>query len=66
MARSVADIYELVKDIPPGAWVAISGDRHHVLAYGPDAQDVLTQARSEGEEVPLIVRVPEIPVSLFF
>jgi hypothetical protein len=66
MATPVADIYELVKDIPAGAWVAISEKRHQVLAYGPDAQVVLTQARTEGEEVPLIVRVPDNPVSMFF
>ncbi len=65
MVATAADIPELIKDLPPGAWVAISIDRHKVVAYGPDAQAVLDEAREEGEKIPLIVRVPEQNVAMF-
>jgi len=55
----------LLKGIPAGAWVAISERQNTVLAYGNDAQTVLTEAEGEGEAHPLIVRVPEQETSLF-
>lgn len=57
MATVVADLFELLKGIPAGAWVAISERQHSVLAYGADAQAVLSEAQTKGEDQPLIVRV---------
>jgi hypothetical protein len=65
MATTAANIPELLDGIPPGAWVAISVGQHKVVAFGADAQAVLTEAREKGEQVPLIVRVPEQNVAMF-
>jgi len=66
MATAVVDLAGLLKGIPSGAWVAISERQHKVMAFGIDAQTVLSIARSGGEEHPLIVRVPEQSVAMFF
>jgi hypothetical protein len=58
MATLVADFAEILKDIPAGAWVAISERQHQALAYGADARSVLNAARGKGERLPLMLRVP--------
>lgn len=65
MASTVADLADLLKGVPTGAWVAISERLHKVVAYGADAQAVLNEAREKGEATPLIVRVPE-QTAMFF
>jgi hypothetical protein len=65
MADAIADLENLLKDIPTGAWVAISERQHIVVAYGPDAQKVLSDAHEKGEGHPLIVRVPEHAAAMF-
>ncbi len=57
MITSAADLSDLLKGVPSGAWVAISESRQVVMAYGPDAQEVLREAQERGEEQPLILRV---------
>jgi hypothetical protein len=66
MATVVADLAGLLQDIPAGAWVAISERENKVVAYGVDAQAVLSEAQAKGEAQPLIVRVPEQASSMFF
>ena len=63
MAASAINFAELLKNIPPGAWVAVWNDQ--VLAYGADMQQVLAEARAKGIENPLIVKVPERLEALF-
>jgi hypothetical protein len=65
MPSTIADLAALLQDIPTGDWVAISERLHKVVAYGADAQTVLTQARIDGEPNPLIVRVPEQSAMFF-
>ncbi len=65
MPTEIADIDDLVEGIPPGAWVAISEKLHKVLAYGIDLPTIVDEARAQGEECPLVVRVPEQSVALF-
>jgi len=65
MAATVADIFELLKGIPPGAWVAISERQHVALAYGVDAQSVFNEALEKGEKLPLMVRVPDRNLAMF-
>jgi hypothetical protein len=45
MSTAVADLSGLLKGIPSGAWVAISESKRMVVAYGPDAQEVLREAK---------------------
>jgi hypothetical protein len=54
----------LLKNIPPGAWVALSSDKSRVVAYGADMRKVLEDARSAGNEDPIITRIPECPLAL--
>ena len=53
------NLAELFRDIPRGAWVAASQDGLKVITYGWDLQAVIAQAKTKGEEDPLILRVPE-------
>lgn len=55
----IPDLQALLKDIPPGAWVAISKDRDRVVAFGAEMREVLEEAARRGEREPLIYRVPE-------
>jgi hypothetical protein len=66
MGTAVADLPGLVKGIPSGAWVAISESKRAVVAYGPDPQEVLREAKERGEQHPVIFRVPEQAAAMFF
>lgn len=64
-ATPALDFPELLKDVPRGAWVAISTDNGaRVVAYGSDLNKVLADARERGEADPLVMRVPETSTSL--
>jgi len=65
MAAQAIDLVELLKDVPAGAWVAISESQGKVMSYGIDAQAVLNKSCEMGEEHPLIVRVPAQAQELF-
>ena len=64
MAAVAIDLRDILKGIPPGAWVAI--EQYRVVAYGADMQQVLAEARNKGVREPLIVKTPERQESLFF
>jgi len=61
----VAEMYALMEGLPIGSWVAFSEKQHKILAYGPDAQAVLDEARELGEPRPVIARVMDPSVGLF-
>jgi hypothetical protein len=65
MATTIADLPELLKGVPAGAWVAISESQHKTLAYGVDAQAVRNEAIEKGEKLPLMVRVPDQKAAMF-
>ena len=58
------DLGKLLKDIPPGAWVAISRMSGAVLAYSADMQSAIEQAKAKGEDQPVIIRVPDVQAAL--
>ena len=60
------DLRELLKELPRGAWVAISSQNDRVVAYGSDMRAVIAEAKSRGEDEPLITRIPEASASLMF
>lgn len=66
MVASIADLLALTKGLPAGVWAAISVRRQVVLAYGADAEAVLTEAKSKGEDSPLILRVLDRAMPMFF
>jgi len=55
------DLGTLLKDLPPGAWVALSRDGvgTRVLSYSADLKKAIEQAKAMGEAHPVIIRVPE-------
>lgn len=65
MATAMIDYSALLKDLPAGAWVAISESRKMVVAFAADLQTALETARQNGEQNPLVLRVPEQTGMLF-
>jgi hypothetical protein len=59
VASDFAVLTVLLKDIPSGAWVALSSDNRMVLAFGTDMRSVLIEAKRAGEVDPIMLRVPE-------
>lgn len=49
---------ELLRDIPPGTWVAISAAQDCVAGTGATIDEALARAREHGETQPSIMRVP--------
>jgi hypothetical protein len=49
---------ELLRDIPPGTWVAISAAQDRVAGTGDTIDEALAKARENGETQPSILRVP--------
>ena len=56
---AVKDVSKLLVDIPKGAWVALSRDEEHVIAYAAELPEVLRKAKEAGEADPIVVRIPE-------
>jgi Family of unknown function (DUF5678) len=56
---AVKDVSRLLAGVPKGAWVALSRDEEHVIAYAAELQDVLKKAKEAGEPDPIVTRVPE-------
>jgi hypothetical protein len=53
------DISRLLKDVPKGAWVALSNDEERVVAHAPELEEALNKARDAGESDPVVTRVPQ-------
>jgi|HubBroStandDraft_4_1064222.scaffolds.fasta_scaffold814972_2 hypothetical protein len=58
------DLANLLKGVPPGAWVALSEDGQSVISYGSEMLAVLKEARDRGEANPTIFRVAEAASAL--
>lgn len=65
MLAAARDVSKLLVDIPKGAWVALSKNEEHVIAYAAELQDVLQKAKDAGEPDPVIMRVPESESAAF-
>ncbi len=59
MATATLDFGPLLKDLPPGAWVAVSEEQRKVVAFAAELQAVLELSRERGEQNPLVLKVPE-------
>jgi hypothetical protein len=57
-STSVRDLSVLLKDTPAGAWVALSPDETRVLGFGNSMQAAAYRAQLEGEENPVLVKMP--------
>jgi uncharacterized protein DUF5678 len=49
---------ELLRDIAPGTWVALSRDQERVTGTGATIEEAIKAAKENGEEIPFIIRVP--------
>jgi hypothetical protein len=63
MAAVAINFRDILKGIPPGAWVAL--EQYRVVAYGADMQQVLAEARRKGVRDPLIIKAPDRQETLF-
>ncbi len=55
----VRDLSVLLKDSPPGAWVAISHDEKRIVGTAISMQAAALQAQLNGEENPVLIRMPQ-------
>jgi hypothetical protein len=55
---SIRDLSVLLKDSPPGAWVALSPDEKRIVGTGASMQAAAYQAQLNGEHHPVLVRTP--------
>lgn len=55
---------ELTKGVPRGSWVAVSSDKSHVVTHGEDMRAVIREAKSKGEDQPIVFRVPKSSATL--
>jgi hypothetical protein len=54
----VRDLSDLLKDSPPGAWVALSHDESRIVGTAISMQAAAFQAQLNGEGDPVLVRMP--------
>jgi hypothetical protein len=52
------DLSSILKDAPPGAWVALSSDKTRIVATGDSISAASLQAKQKGEATPVLVRMP--------
>lgn len=54
----IRDFSNLLKDSPPGAWVALSHDERRIVGTAISMQAAAYQAQLNGEQNPVLVRMP--------
>lgn len=58
MEFTLADHFKLLEEFPPGTWLTISTRENRVLSTDEDPVKAMEEARAQGEDCPLIMRVP--------
>jgi len=56
--QPVRDLSKLLKDVPPGVWVALSQDETRVLGSGSTMKEASYQAQQKGEQNPVLIKMP--------
>jgi hypothetical protein len=56
---AVRDLSALLKDSPPGAWVAVSKDEKKIVGTAVSMQAAALQAQLNGEQNPTLIRMPQ-------
>ena len=63
----MTDYGDLLKNIPPKTWVALSKDETRVVGQGGSYGEAVSQAEKAGEEDPILFKTPESDgLQLFF
>ena len=52
------DLSSILKDAPPGAWIALSRDKTRVVGSGNSIKAASLQAQLKGENDPVLIRTP--------
>jgi predicted RNase H-like HicB family nuclease len=52
------DMTSVLKNAPVGEWIALSKDLTKVVGAGKTVEDALEAARNNGEESPVLTKVP--------
>ncbi|MGA2356928.1 MAG: hypothetical protein ABSG02_20730 [Terriglobales bacterium] len=52
------DLSGILKDAPPGAWVALSRDKTHVVGTAISIEAASVQAQFNGEPDPVLIKIP--------
>ena len=58
------DIEKLTEGVPRGQWVAIASTPDRRVATGANVEEVIRNARAQGTDEPLVIRVPESDAAL--
>jgi hypothetical protein len=52
------DLSSVLKDAPPGEWIALSMDEKRVMGHGTTISDAVKAAKEAGEEQPVLIKMP--------
>ena len=52
------DLSSILKDAPPGAWVALSSDKTRIVGTGDSISAASLQAKQKGDTTPVLIRMP--------
>ena len=55
---SARDLSGVLRDAPPGAWVALSRDETRLLGTGDTMMVASLQAQLKGERYPVLIKMP--------
>jgi len=52
------DLSLVLKDAPPGEWVALSLDKTRIVGHGKTIDEAVKDAKESGEERHILIRIP--------
>ena len=55
---TVADMTAVLRDAPPGEWIALSEDQTRIVGRGKTPAEAIKAAQENGEPDPFILKVP--------
>jgi hypothetical protein len=58
LSTQAIDLTGILKDAPPGAWVALSRDKTSIVGTGDSIRAATYQAQLKGESQPVLMRMP--------
>lgn len=53
------DLSELLRNVPPESWVALSPEQSRIIAAGKTAKEVIEKAMKDDIEEPVVIWVPK-------
>lgn len=59
-AMAPLDLTEVLKNAPPGDWIALSNDEKRIVATGRTLDETVKAAKESGEAHPIVLKVPPV------